>query len=101
LVDSPHRLKAELLTSGNLGLEMNLELHDPYREAVAQQSPGSRSAPWVDEPFNLQNPNGVLQNDIVKPRWGFGHGDSFVTQGALRDPGLCCTTALRLRQNEC
>jgi hypothetical protein len=26
---------------------------------------------------------------------GFGRGDSFLTQGALRDPGLCCATASR------
>jgi hypothetical protein len=47
---------------------------------------------------HLSNPNGVLQTDVVKPRWGLGRGDSFVTQGALRDPGLCCITALRFEQ---
>jgi hypothetical protein len=31
---------------------------------------------------------------IVKPRWGLG-SDLTRTQGALRDSGLCCSTASR------
>jgi hypothetical protein len=41
-----------------------------YREAVVQQSPGSRSALWVKQLFHRPNPNGVLQGRFVKPRWG-------------------------------
>jgi hypothetical protein len=29
---------------------------------------------------HVPNPNGVLQKELVKPRWGFG-------QGQLRNPG--------------
>ena len=33
---------------------------------------------------------------FVEPRWGSMVTIASLSQGALRDPGLCCATALRL-----
>ena len=59
------------------------------------------SAPWVTNPTNIwQTPTGFHNTSshlglgavFVKPRWGFRTRDSLSSQGALRDPGLCCGT---------
>ena len=76
-----------------------------YREEVADQSPGSRSAPWVERspPSKPQRgftirPSGHAP--CVEPRWGTERLWPFVTQGGaprLRrcaDPGLWSATPL-------
>src|SRR5436190_1709459 len=64
-----------------------------YREAVTDHSPGSRSAPWVTRPTHRSYREAVAQ--VCRTLTGYGSRDALGTQGALRDPGLCCGTASR------
>ena len=62
-------------------------------EGLQQQSPGSRSAPWVFGPTQSTNPERVLHPSTCETPSGHGFASLNITQGALRDPGLCCATA--------
>jgi hypothetical protein len=56
------------------------------REAVKLHSPGSRSAPWVENRgYVFPHPEGV--QPLSHPSGVPGCADP-ITQGALRDPGL-------------
>jgi hypothetical protein len=62
-------------------------------ESVALHSPGSRSAPWVrvSQTKRIRTLKGFYKAPrefVVKPFQGFSISAAFVTQGALRDPGL-------------
>ena len=60
-------------------------------EAVQQHSPGSRSAPRVPCTLEtLQTLKGFHNFTICGTPLGFTASTFFLTQGALRDPGLCC-----------
>src|SRR3972149_11338511 len=81
----------------------------PDREAVKQHSPGlpRSGAPWVTKPYTTlrrrRYTNGRRGNNtndgsqFMKPRWGLYSLGGPVTQGALRDPGLCCETLSALK----
>ena len=62
---------------------------------VQLQSPGARSTPWVDALTPITYPTGFY-TVIVEPRWGSSGVLLSRSQGALRDPGLWNSTALRL-----
>ena len=67
------------------------------RKAVPQQSPRSRSAPWVGVRFELHSPKGF--HNRMACLWnpvGVQVAVMPITQRALRDAGLCCSTPLAL-----
>jgi hypothetical protein len=63
------------------------------RTAVAQQSPGSRSAPWVGAAKPTSTPKGLYKRGATLWNPYRVRGlENHLTQGALRAPGLCCLT---------
>jgi hypothetical protein len=70
---------------------------EPDCEAVKQQSPGSRSAPRGRMPPRGINPERVAHRHLLHPVGVRGYMRGPSTQGALRDPGLCCPTPLGFR----
>ena len=54
--------------------------------------PGSATGPQRTYPGGVAQRSTLGSASVVQPRWGCDTGVPPGTQGALRDPGLCCPT---------